>query len=395
MSDVRTVSEDLPWGRTPASVEHPRSLEELRALLRTEEAETLVPTGQGNHLCIGAPPSGPFRLLELSEALGGPVTLTPEDMTLDLPASATLGEIDAGLRAAGQFLPMDPPLGPSATIGGVLASGLSGPLRTRYGLPREMVLGMSCLRADGEPVHAGGRVVKNVSGYDLVRLWCGSLGTLGIIVRVTLKVVPRPDYVDLVAEFPTLDAALAAALTTLRADLRPLAFELSSRGTPDSSWEALVRLEEAAGDGGLLVIPGAARLEAQDRYETARDAGFAEDDALSLRAAAPASLLSRLVQSLQELRPGVVQVRPLAGQVVAAWNEHVPEPALLASALSSLRNMLAPSGGSVVVQRRPDDFDGPVDPWGNPGDSLPLMHRVKETYDPRGRLNRGRFVGGI
>src|SRR6185312_7763380 len=160
-----------------------------------------------------------------------------DDLTVVTPAGATIDEINAVLAPSGQWLPIDPPLPGAATIGGTLAVGAGGPLRTRYGLPRDAVLGMTVLRADGELVHAGGRVVKNVTGYDLMRLWCGSLGTLGIITEVALRVLPIPgERHTIVTPHATYEEAFGFASSPLLAGLRP-EFCVSVRQT--KGWETL------------------------------------------------------------------------------------------------------------------------------------------------------------
>lgn len=395
MSSGGGFSANTVAGAPAESVEHPPTLRALQDLVSLQETETLVPVGSGTQLQLGTQPEGPFRLVELKTALAGSMRHEPEDMVLDVPASATLGEIDQRLSASGQFLPIDPPLAPDATIGGVLAAGGGGPLRTRFGLPRELVLGMSCLRSDGEIVRAGGRVVKNVTGYDMMRLWCGSLGTLGLITKATLRVVPRPEAVDLIAEHPSLETAMDRAAAALSADLRPLAFEILAPKADGEAWVSMARLESGVADAAVDVLPDSRLDETDDIYHECRDLGFLEGDDLTLRVAAPFSHIPAAVAALIELQPAKLVVRPLAGLVRATWGHQLPAASDIAGTTAVVRGRLSAVGGSIIVERQPDHLREVLDVWGEPGSSLPLMRRMKATYDPRARFNRGRFVGGI
>ena len=243
MSEVATQAPFLVAGHAPEAVVAPASLDELREVVASRDGRTLVPAAGRTQLGLGGAPRGPFALLDVRAALAGEIEHEPADLTAVVPTGVTLGELGVQLAKAGQRLPIDPPHAEQATVGGVLAVGTGGPLRTRHGLPRDFVLGMTVLRADGELVKAGGRVVKNVTGYDLMRLWCGSLGTLGIITSVALRVLPRPTTVDLRFEVGSLAEGQALAERFLRADLRPELLDLTKG---EGGWAGLARLTEGA-----------------------------------------------------------------------------------------------------------------------------------------------------
>ena len=157
-------------GREPEAVYRPQSLEELRELVRGRDGVTLVPVGGGTQLGLGAAPQGRFAVVDVAQALSGAVEHAPEDLTAVIPAGVTLGAVNETLRASGQHLPLDPPNGPLTTLGGALAVGVGGPLRSRYGLPRDLVLGMTVLRADGDLVHAGvGTGIGGALGFALAK----------------------------------------------------------------------------------------------------------------------------------------------------------------------------------------------------------------------------------
>ncbi len=392
MSEAAAPAPPLVAGRAPEAVVAPANLDELRELVAERDGRTLAPVGGGTQLALGGAPRQPFTLVDVRGALAGEVEHEPADLTAVAPAGVTLGELDAQLAPAGQRLPLDPPHAERATLGGVLAVGAGGPLRTRHGLPRDFVLGMTVLRADGELVKAGGRVVKNVTGYDLMRLWCGSLGTIGIVTSVAVRVLPRVETIDLRFEAGSLAEGRGLAERFLRADLRPELLDLTKG---DGGWSGLVRLVEGAVPKAESIAETDLAPATEIDYPAARDLGFGEGDALTVRASCATSAIASTAAALEALAPSRVLVRPLAREVRATWQDGaVPDAAEVAGAVGRLRAGLSEHGGALVAERIPDELRSALDPWGRPA-NFGRMAAVKAAFDPDGRLNAGRYVGGL
>ena len=392
MSEAAAPAPPLVAGCAPETVVAPASLDELRELVAERDGRTLVPVGGSTQLALGGAPRGPFTLVDVRGALAGEVEHEPADLTAVAPAGVTLGELNAQLAGSGQRLPLDPPHAEQATLGGVLAVGTGGSLRTRHGLPRDFVLGMTVLRADGELVKAGGRVVKNVTGYDLMRLWCGSLGTIGIVTSVAVRVLPRVETIGLRFEVGSLAEGQALAERFLRADLRPEFLDLTRE---DGGWAGVVRLVEGAVPKAESIAEADLAAAGGGDYLAVRDLGFGPPDALTMRASCPTSAIGSTAAALEALGASRVLVRPLAREVRATWGEEsLPDADTVAGTVGRLRAGLAESGGGLVAERIPTELRGTLDPWGRPP-TFARMAAVKAAFDPDGRLNAGRYVGGL
>ncbi|HET7093599.1 MAG TPA: FAD-binding protein, partial [Thermomicrobiales bacterium] len=247
-------------GVPAAETATPTSAAETAALLRdaAERDRVVAPVGGGTMLPLGNPPE---RVdLALSTAgLAGVIDYEPTDLVLSVGAGSRLADVQAVLAEHGQTLPIDPAGADDATIGGLIATALTGPRRTSAGSLRDLLIGISAAHPSGTVTHAGGMVVKNVSGYDLARVYHGALGTLGVIVSANFKVLPLARFqTTLVASYPTLAEALAAARRIRASRVQPVALEAAML---DPGPIAAIRLEGREAVVPELVAETAALLE--------------------------------------------------------------------------------------------------------------------------------------
>ena len=345
--------------------------------------------GGGTKLGWGRPPATPH--IELRTAhLDRIVEHNEGDLTAVLQAGIPLARAQEKFAAAGQMLALDPSLGAGdgATIGGVVASGDSGPLRHRYGAARDLVLGVAVALPDGTVARAGGKVIKNVAGYDLSKLFAGSYGTLGAIVEVAVRLHPVRPTASAEGHGDDPDAVAAAASKLAHSRLEAQALDIAWRG----------------GRGGVLVrFAGAEAMpqaEAAGRAlaEAGLESSVMEDDAgaweaqraaqrgdLVVRVAALQTRLADVLRAAEKHGGGVVGRAALA----VCWVS-LPGDAG-ADAVRELRAELAPS--ACVVLDAPEDLRREVDPWGlEQGGALDLMRSVKQRFDPGGVLAPGLFA---
>ena len=435
-------------GLTPQWVVRPANRREVAQILGWAASEGLkvAPWGGGTQISLGNPPEELHLVLGLSR-LDQVVDFQPADLTVTVEAGITLESLQRHLASAGKLLPLEAPLAGRATVGGILATSTVGPLRHAYGLPRDWLIGIRVISPAGDETKAGGRVVKNVTGYDLNKLYTGSLGTLGVIVEATFKLAPLPDnQAALVASFPSVHQGIEAGRTLSRQVFAPLGLQVLNGA-------ASRRLELAATAPAMETAP-------ESVMEAAVLAFFAgRPQALRRRMADSAQLLTRLGATSVEQKQDANALALLRGVTDLGWVEqtgpelvrphlvlkvNLPPAASLqmndwlqadsvfggaypdlasvvdvgfggirllswgasggsAEDIRRLRKTAGKLGGSVVVEQCLLALKGELDVWGElPSGTdaerdagMEIMRRLKNKFDPHRTLNSGRFLGGL
>ena len=422
-ANVLTGIELTPYvveGRTPEAAVFPGSVEEVAAVigLAAETARPVTPWGGGTAASVGIPTARTGLVLGLRR-LGRLLEHEPGDLTATVEAGMTVATFQTALRSRGQWMSLDPADAHLATVGGVLATNASGPRRHLYGTARDLLIGVTVVTADGAVVRGGGKVVKNVAGYDLPKLFVGSYGTLGVIVEATVKLRPLPDHERLVCiRFERLKDAGAAVRSVMASDLIPNAIELL-----DATASTAISVTGAA------LVVGFDGLREQVDWQCAELARLAgacggheaqplqADTWSSLGTAARATspvtaavmtfaVLPSQVAEMMEQGAGVARARGLN----TAWAAHagigvvraaiaadaVPrEPAAIAAVLAEWREMAHAGGGHATLEWAPLAVKSQVPVWDDPGAAGRIMERIKAQLDPQNILNPGRFVAGI
>ncbi len=399
-------------GLSPRQTAAPNDAAAVTELLRNacDEKAVVVPRGGGTMFDLGAPLERVDMGLSL-EKLANVLDYQPANLTVRTEAGITLGDLNRRLGEHGQWLPLDPPCASRATIGGILATNAGGFLRVRYGSARDLLIGIRVALPDGQIVKGGGQVVKNVAGYDLPKLFIGSLGTLGVIVEATFKITPLPPKTTtLVAGFSDLQPACAVALRVLHSPLLPTSMTILNPAA-SKQYEQSEHYALAVRFGG---ISSAIARQLNDVAQWARSNGSVSSTKLEDDAALWSGLSDFAADNETVLKVGV-----LPTQLAAAGNAaerladqngldcaftanpvgilHVAlkgEPEKVKSAVASLRQTTTTTGGHLVVQRAPRALREQIDVWG-PLQNSSLMRKLKQEFDPQGILNPGRFAPGV
>jgi len=334
--------------------------------------------------------------------LAGVVAHVPGDLTVTVAAGTRFAELRSALANAGQFLPLDPPHAEAATIGGVVAANSTGFWRARYGGVRDLLIGTTAVLGDGTIAHSGGRVVKNVAGYDLNKLFVGSLGTLGVLLECTFKVLPKPAAsAGAHAHFARSADAFAAADAVARTSARPAALAIS--GGPEGTWELLIQANgnPAAVARTLDLLARSARAQGAKAqpYEgvpavlTTLNEISGRADGLVIRAALPLAAQPAFAATAARLEAFAQLVADAASGIVRVVLRG--DDARMLDGADALLAAARVCGGSARIERRPDSLRARLRAWGDAEPAgLFLMRRLKAAFDPRGILEPGRSAAG-
>lgn len=386
-----------------SGVLRPTTLAEARDAVRDAPGALLF-RGGGTKQGWGAPPERVDAVIETT-ALDELVEHSAGDMVAIAGAGMRLSALQEALAPSGQWFAVDPPLADEgATLGGVFATNDHGPRRLRYGAPRDLVIGVTVVLADGAVARAGGRVVKNVAGYDLMRLYCGSFGTLGLVTELIVRLHPLPQA-SLTARIPGQVAALCRLVVALLASaVEPTALDVADstvwvrfEGRPTGIAAQAESLRTLAVAHGLDI---ADRLDGADETAGWRLLATAHAGREGETVARAATLPDRLPQAAAALADVTAQARVEARLAShAGLGLHTARfsgaPAAQVEGVRAWRQRIAALGGTVVLRRHVEGLGSPADVFGPEPSAINVMRRVKAQLDPDRRCAPGRFVGGI
>ncbi len=396
--------EDAVEALQPTGVIAPGTAQEVAQVLRycNSAGLTIIPRGGGTQLGLGNRPRQADFILSL-ERLNQVIEHAWGDMTVTVEAGCTIGKLQRVLQVHGQQLAADPMQPERATVGGVLATAESGTLRIRYGAVRDLVLGVEMALPDGSVIKAGGKVVKNVAGYDLTKLAIGSLGTLGVITRAVFRLHPIPVAIaSYVAVVPTPSEASKLVLAILDSHLVYTGLQIQARranqlfvhvrfeGIPESLQDQYAKLGRIAGDHKFVECAGDVWIERQKLFANPGSAVICKCCVLPSQIGSLCDALFRQAGLVEVAATLVAQGTGLAEVRLDAAGQ---QP--LMTVLHALRSEVDRLEGTMTVSQCPVAMKDELDVWGTLKDALPLMHRIKQKFDPGQTLNPGRFVGGI
>ena len=414
-------------GYVPKAVVLPASVQEMQDVLQfaVKQGVSVIPAGAGTKLGIGNLPQKVDVVLATT-SLNSVVEYEPADLTVTVEAGIRLGDLQTELAKHRQYLALNPPYADRCTIGGIVATNASGSLRLRHGTARNQVLGLRVVRADGTVVKSGGKVVKNVAGYDLNKLYIGAFGTLGIITEVTLKLSPIPvRQAILTADFQNVQEAADTGLSIVGSQTLPMFVNLFVNSDP-----ARGGTEAPTDENKTLLVVGFGGDPETVAWQLTQCQGIMEQNgAIGVTIVEGESLqhLQGAVQEFSEdnknteiivakLNLKRTDVAKFAAQIVEAnWACDVQMMALLgsgvlyvtlpvtsdtdyqslANALTQLRQTAMSRQGNLIIEVAPPELKRHIDVWGSVEGTLSLMKQIKAKFDPAGLLNPGRFVSSI
>ena len=432
-------------GYTPKAVVLPASVQEMQGVLQfaAKQGLSVMPAGAGTKLGIGNLPEKVDIVLATTH-LNRVVEYEPADLTVTVEAGIRLADLQTELAKHRQYLAMNPPYANRCTIGGIVATNTSGPIRLRHGTARNQVLGLRVVRADGTVVKSGGKVVKNVAGYDLNKLYIGAFGTLGVITEVTLKLSPIPvQQALLTADFQHVQGAVDTGLRIVGSQTLPMFVNLlvDAESTQLGVSKSLTQVEltrhhretkwnDAQDSIVKKLVVGFGGDPETVSWQLTQAQGIMEQNAAIGVTVIEDESRQHLEGTIQEfpadnrnteiviakLNLKRTDISKIASQIADAdWACDVQMMALLGSgvlylaipvasdtdfqtladALTQLRQSVMRVQGNLIVETAPPELKQHIDVWGSVEGTLRLMKQIKAKFDPEGLLNPGRFVSSI
>ncbi|MYC74249.1 FAD-binding oxidoreductase [Candidatus Poribacteria bacterium] len=408
-------------GYVPKAVVLPTSVQEMQEILQfaVEQNLSIMPAGAGTKLGIGNLPQK-VDIVLATTYLNSVVEYEPADLTVTVEAGIRLRYLQTELAKHRQYLALNPPYADRCTIGGIVSTNASGSFRLRHGTARNQVLGLRVVRADGTVVKSGGKVVKNVAGYDLNKLYIGGFGTLGIITEVTLKLSPIPvRQAVLTANFQDVQKAADTGLDIVGSQTLPMFVNLFVNpdstlsgtegpmlvvgfgGDPETvAWQLTQcqRIMEQNGAMGVTIVENESLQHLQEAVQE-----FSADNKNTERVVAKLNLkrtdLAEFATQIAEANwARDVQMMALLGSGVL----YITLPTAsdtdyqsLADALTQLRQAAMSQQGNLIIEVAPPELKRHIDVWGSVEGTLNLMKQIKAKFDPVDLLNPGRFVSSI
>jgi glycolate oxidase FAD binding subunit len=430
-------------GMRPSNALQPESTAQITDIIKFAAAEKLgvIPTGGRTKLNIGLPPKRYDLALDMS-SLDKIIAYDPGDLTLSVEPGLRLAVLGEALAKHGQFLPLTVPYHARATMGGIIASGVDGPLRQFYGTARDFLLGIEFVTGEGVSAKSGGRVVKNVTGYDIHKLMIGALGTLGVITRLNFKTFPVPSASrGFVARFPTAQQACDMRQRIARSHLTPLTLDILSPGIAElfegdiasrfesepmppavlsrTEWALstgfagnekvreryltdLQRFARESGGTGLL-IPEKTLAGAFSRKREFIPIALASSPATTIikMSVLPAKMTDALSAAQKTAEANALRWAALARGLGIIYFALLPS-ALgdeskqhVVRATNAIHDACAKLGGQSTIPWCPTPWKSHLKIWGPENPCLSQMQKVKNVFDPQGILSAGRFVGGL
>ncbi len=403
-------------GETSRVVAFPHDLHELSEMMKLahDERGRVIPAGAGTWLRMGNRPTE-INLIVSTEQMNRVVEYEPADLTATVEAGCPLDAFNKLAAEHRQFIPLDPFGDNAMTIGGVIATASSGPSRCAYGMPRDWLIGLTVVHADGKITKAGGKVVKNVAGYDLCKLYTGSYGTLAVIAEMSFKLRALPPVEKTIVFYADASDTLCAMLARITdSAVQPTVMELISPSDalplPRNQFALALRFLNEA-ETVESQIDEAKKLGAEIRHTV-----LSNDDAVafwrayresevspawefSLRMTGLPSDLPTMLADAGRILPkaflrahagnGVLRIHAAEG-----WLDEL-KTRLQPRKIAELRRVAQSRGGGLLILRAPEEITDQLDVWGEAGATAGLMRALKERFDPNVLLNPGRFVAGI